>query len=924
MPFIEAPSNFYLGRRYDPEERRVTEDTVYYDSRDLTTHAVVVGMTGSGKTGLCLSMLEEAALDNIPAVIIDPKGDITNLLLVFPELNAQEFAPWINVDDARRAGMEVSTYAADTAHRWREGLASWGIVPDRLRWMKMASQYSIYTPGSDAGLPISILASLRAPREGWPGNEEALREKVSGIVTALLALTGRNAQPVKDIEHVLLSNIFEYAWQRGIDLTIEDIINQVQKPPFTKLGVLTVDEMMSEKSRNKLAMELNNIVAAPSFQSWMTGDPIDFQRLLYQPNGRPRMSIIYTAHLNEAERMFITTLVLENALSWMRQQSGTTSLRALLYIDEMFGYFPPYPYNPPTKDPMLRLLKQARAFGLGLILATQNPGDLDYKGLTNAGTWFIGRLQAENDKRKVISGLEALASLDGNLDLKAVDRLISDIQPRIFLMHNVHDQSGPVLLHTRWAMSYLRGPLTRQQIGVLMASQRAALIQATGQYVAAPNMATAPGGYGGFAAAQASYAVQSAAAAPGLPMGLPPSLPGMANSPPALPEGAGLPNTSYYAAQIAAQVPLAGSVPQVTAPMAMRQSGESAVVRTSGMINGLPLPPNYAAAQPPVSSTMPQFFLPHIITSQQALNKWQQATGFTAATLAGTILAYRPMLLAQASIRFQDKKTQMYTARAVAYQIPDVERAGLIHWEEFVAQPVDPRRLSEAPLEQAMYGELPAGLTDSKRITQLKREFTDMLYATALIKIPYNPSLNIYGSPDGDFSQFQAQAQQVARERRDAEIEALTRKYEGLIDRLETKQQRTARQIENEKDELNKLKREELFTTGEAIIGLLKGRTSFTLSRMSRAQVYKERSKGQLDMKTFDLHQAEEDMRKLQADFETETQAINEKWAKAAVEVQDYTVTPLKKDITIDVFGIGWLPHWYAYVNNQPVLVAAY
>src|SRR4051812_104307 len=314
MPFIEAPTTFYLGRRYDPESKRLSSDVVYYDSRDLTTHAVVVGMTGSGKTGLCITLLEEAILDIIPSIIIDPKGDITNLLLTFPDLRPEDFQPWVNPDDARRAGMDIPQYAADVAHTWAQGLASWSIVPDRMRWLKFAARYSIYTPGSDAGLPISILASLRAPREGWDANVEANREKINGIVTALLALVGRDAQPVQDKEHVLVANIFEYAWQRGQDLTLEQIILQVQKPPFDKLGVFPIDDYISERNRQKLAMDLNSIVAAPSFQSWLNGDTMDIQNLLYQPDGRPRVSIFYIAHLSETERQFIITLLLENIL----------------------------------------------------------------------------------------------------------------------------------------------------------------------------------------------------------------------------------------------------------------------------------------------------------------------------------------------------------------------------------------------------------------------------------------------------------------------------------------------------------------------------------------------------------------------------------------------------------------------------------
>ncbi|NLE50434.1 MAG: ATP-binding protein, partial [Chloroflexi bacterium] len=409
MPFIEAPTTFYLGRRFDPTTRRLIDEVVYYDSRDLTTHAVVVGMTGSGKTGLCITLLEEAVMDNIPSIIIDPKGDITNLMLTFPEMRPEDFEPWVNIDDARRAGQEVDDYAREVAEQWRDGLASWHITPPRMERLKQNARFSIYTPGSDAGLPISILDAMQAPPD-FQADEELHRERISGIVTALLNLIGKQVQPVKDREHVLIANIFEHAWRQGEDLTLEDVILRVQKPPFAKLGVFDVNTFFPEKDRFSLAMELNNIIAAPSFQSWLQGEPLDIQSLLYTPEGKPRVSIFYVAHLNDAERMFIVTLLLENMLAWMRTLSGTTSLRSILYFDEVFGYFPPHPYNPPSKDPLLRLLKQARAFGVGLVLATQNPGDIDYKGLSNAGTWFIGKLQTENDKNRVLAGLESLQS----------------------------------------------------------------------------------------------------------------------------------------------------------------------------------------------------------------------------------------------------------------------------------------------------------------------------------------------------------------------------------------------------------------------------------------------------------------------------------------------------------------------------------
>ncbi|HRE47090.1 MAG TPA: DUF87 domain-containing protein, partial [Aggregatilineales bacterium] len=472
MPFIEAPTTFYLGKRYDQTTNKLLDEVVYYDSRDLTTHAVVVGMTGSGKTGMCISLLEEAVLDNIPALIIDPKGDITNLLLTFPELRPQDFAPWVNESDAQRARMDVGEFAADVAKTWKDGLASWGIGSGRIAALKNAAQFSIYTPGSDAGLPVSILASLQAPRDGWEGNDEFHREQISGLVRALLGLVGKNVNPVKDKEHVLISNIFEHAWRNGRDLTLEDIIMQVQNPPFDRLGVFDVNTFFKEKDRFKLAQELNNIIASPSFQTWITGEPLDMRRLLYTAEGKARVSIFYLAHLNDAERAFIITLLTENVLAWMRTLSGTTSLRSIVYFDEVFGHIPPAPRNPPTKDPLLRLLKQGRAFGIGLILATQNPGDLDYKSLSNAGSWFIGKLQTENDKKRVLSGLEAVSTAGNTLNLQEMDKLLSNLSPRVFLLHNVHNGEGSLLVQSRWAMSYLRGPLTRQQIRTLMADQR--------------------------------------------------------------------------------------------------------------------------------------------------------------------------------------------------------------------------------------------------------------------------------------------------------------------------------------------------------------------------------------------------------------------------------------------------------------------
>lgn len=458
-----SESNFYLGRHVDAKTAKLTAKPIEYDPADLTTHAVVTGMTGSGKTGLCIALLEEAALQGVPAIIIDPKGDLTNLLLHFPNLAPQDFQPWIDPEMARRAGKSLEQAADEASSAWRTGLKEWGIGADRLQALQNAAQFAIFTPGSDAGIPVSVLSSLAAPDLDWETNREVLRERISSTVTALLGLVGMNdIDPIRSREHILLSNIFETHWSEGRDIELTELILQTQTPPFDKLGAFPVDTFFPQKDRMELAMILNNILAAPAFETWREGQSLDIQSLLFTEDGRPRHSIFYLAHLSDGERMFFVTLLLSAVETWMRTQSGSTSLRALLYMDEIYGYLPPTAV-PPSKGPLLRMLKQARAFGLGLLLATQNPVDIDYKALSNTGTWFIGKLQTERDKNRLLDGLESAA---GGIPRAAMDKLISSLGKRVFVMHNVHEKM-PVLMQTRWVMNFLAGPLTRNQIPAL-------------------------------------------------------------------------------------------------------------------------------------------------------------------------------------------------------------------------------------------------------------------------------------------------------------------------------------------------------------------------------------------------------------------------------------------------------------------------
>jgi hypothetical protein len=450
---------FHLGELIDPETGARTSEAVNLPPESFTTHGVIVGMTGSGKTGLGIVLLEEVLASGRPALILDPKGDLANLCLLFPELAAGDFEPWVDEAEARREGVSRDELAGSTAAMWKKGLASWGIDGGRIRALRERASFRVYTPGSDAGIPLNLIGDLSAPPDADP---ETIREAAESLVSGLLTLADVESDPLTSPEHILLATLVADTWSRGETLTLEYLIGSVQNPPFRKLGVFEVDTFLPPAQRMKLALRLNGLLASPSFAAWRTGDPLDIDALLWDPDGRPRASIVQLAHLSDAERIFVVTMLLSRAITWMRRQPGTSDLRALIYIDELFGFAPPTA-NPPSKTPLLTLFKQARAHGLGVVVSTQNPVDMDYKLMSNAGTWMIGRLQTERDKMRVV---EALRSADGSVDVGAWDARVSGLGKRQFVLKRTRSPN-PDLFTTRWAMSFLRGPITRGELAAL-------------------------------------------------------------------------------------------------------------------------------------------------------------------------------------------------------------------------------------------------------------------------------------------------------------------------------------------------------------------------------------------------------------------------------------------------------------------------
>ena len=453
---------FYLGKQYDLGSSTRLADLVLYDSRDLLTHAVILGMTGSGKTGLGISLLEEAAIDGVPVLAIDPKGDLANLLLTFPQLQPSDFAPWVDAAEASRRQMTVDAFAADLATRWKTGLAEWDQDGSRIARLREAAEVRVYTPGSQAGTPLAILGQISQSRHETAEDAQA---RIAATAAGLLGLVGMTEVQAHSREQALLSAILQHRpADAGGDLAW--LVQQIQRPSFERVGVLDLETFFPASDRQELALKFNSVLAAPGFELWSTGEPLQAGSLLFTPEGRPRIAIISIAHLDDAQRMLVVSLTLNAVLQWTRRQTGTGSLRALVYMDEVAGYLPPVA-NPPSKAPLLTLLKQARAYGVGITLATQNPVDLDYKALSNIGTWFLGKLQTERDKARVLDGLESVA---GGLDRQTIDRALSTLRGRVFLMHNVHE-SGPVAIETRWALSYLRGPMGREELQRLKSPQ---------------------------------------------------------------------------------------------------------------------------------------------------------------------------------------------------------------------------------------------------------------------------------------------------------------------------------------------------------------------------------------------------------------------------------------------------------------------
>jgi hypothetical protein len=835
---METNGKFYLGQVFDPQQGKTSDQPLLYEPADLTTHAVVVGMTGSGKTGLCIDLLEEAALNNIPALMIDPKGDMTNTLLHFPNLLPQDFQPWVNPDQARRAGKSLEQAAAEAAQQWKQGLADWGIDQKRLQSLTEAAQFAIYTPGSDAGISINILASLKAPNLPWESNKETLRERISGTVTALLGLVGMNdIDPVRSREHILLSNIFENAWSQAKDLDLGELILQTQSPPFSRLGVFDVDTFFPQKDRFELAMLLNNILAAPTFQVWIEGQPLDIPSLLYTPERKPRHSVFYISHLSDSERMFFVTLLYSAVETWMRTQTGTTSLRALVYFDEIFGYLPPVA-NPPSKPPILRMMKQSRAFGVGQVLVTQNPVDVDYKALSNAGTWMIGKLQTDQDKQRLLDGLDS--AMAGSLDRAEYDQLISTLGKRIFLLHNINAKV-PMLFQTRWAMNYLAGPLAPIQIPDLNKLAGAVLIPANPQY-------------------QAS---QLATASP--------------------------PQSSLQALQ---------PINITAAPTTLH--GDQAV--------------EYSFTRPTIPAGIAEYFLPNNLTFTEAFKAAGREFPIEAFSQG---LVYRPVILAQVSARLYNLRYRLDIDTFKAAVVENPDRRGIVRWDNYRAEKIDPGQLDRAADPQARFAALEAPLNDPKVMSALQKDFVEWAYRTTQVMVRANEPLKLYAGPETTEAEFRTQCSEASRQACDTELKKAAAPIETKLRTLQDKLEREQRELKQDQAELSSRNLETGVQVAETVAGLLgigrkKSLSSSLTKRRMASQAKSDVQESEQAIKDF-----QNEIKALESEKEAALKEANEKWGQVGNQITEIPISAQKKDVLLDFFGVAWMPYHLVKTGEQ-------
>lgn len=943
---LEVPKgHWYIGGSIDRESGKRTDAALLLDSARLTTHGVIVGMTGSGKTGLGVVLLEEALLSGTPTLVIDPKGDMGNLALRFPELRGEDFRPWIDEAAARREGVEPDAHAAKVAAEWKQGLGDWQIDEQRFAALSAAGDVRIYTPGSSAGAPLSLLGS---PVSARTQDLESVRDEIEAYVSGLLALADIEADPLSSPEHVLLSTLLEHAWRGGRSLDLASLVLELQDPPVRKLGVFDVDRFFPKKDRNKLAMKLNALLASPSFASWLEGDPLDVASLLYGPNGKPRCAILYLQHLSDAERMLVVTLTLSKLVTWMRSQPGTSGLRALVYMDEVFGYAPPTA-APPSKKPILTLLKQARAFGVGLVLATQNPVDLDYKALSNAGTWLVGRLQTERDRERMVQGLESALGITDASDLT---KLIAGLGKRQYVLHQVGH--APALFTSRWCMSYLRGPLTREEVRRLARpasdlgaptaeaapapaapaeSPPAAAPPARAEQVPPAGSPAAPAHpqqqYPQQAHAQQQYPQQAypqqqypqqayphhAYPQQAYPQqAYPPqaypqqAYPPQAYPPQAYPQHAyppqAYPQQAYPPQAYPPQAYLQQAYPQQAYPQHVYPSYYAQPSAPRGAVAPAPVVAPAAVAAAPHTAESPPPAAPGFpVRFADPGAPWLLSVG---ATPAGARLA--PALVATVELRFDERKLAL--DHREEYEVVLFPLGGTFEASRLCAVDHDPRDFRDVPPPGRTFWDPGLPLQDVTWLERMKSALAAHLLAARTLALFHNATLGLCSRPGEDRATFDARCRYEADQRADAEAEKLRDKFAARVEKARDAIQRAQISAADARADAAMRQQQTYLQGAGALVSMFMGGRSGVrgLAGLASRQVGLSREGRRVAQADQRIQGKASELERLEQDLAAAIAEISARWERAALDVASLEVGLEADDIHVRELFVAWLP----------------
>ncbi|MGK3962285.1 helicase HerA-like domain-containing protein [Sorangium sp. So ce118] len=831
----------------------------------LVTHGVVVGMTGSGKTGLVMVLVEEALRSGVPVLMVDVKGDLPNLLFTFPELSPAEFEPWVDPSAAARDGRSTADVAGELAARWRAGLASSGLGPADVAALRARMAPRLLTPGTTAGEPIHVLSALEAPSSLWDEDEEAAREALSASLSLLLRLVGRDPDPARSREHVLLAHLAERRLRGGRAAGLEELLADLAEPPIATVGALDVDEFFAPKERQALARELNTLLASPTFATWRKGAPLDVAGWLAPREGKTPAVIVSVAHLEDDERLLVLGLLFEQLLSWVRGLSGTSDLRALVVFDEVFGFLPPHPANPPTKRPLLALLKQARAFGVGVVLATQNPMDLDYKALSNAGAWFVGRLQTDADRERVVEGLSGADGGAGGVEAAALSAALKALPPRTFFVRNVHMQPPSFLAETRFSLSWLRGPVTRRELGRLVRG-----MSPPPPAPAAPSGPAAPPPAAGAAAAPGPAAARSST--PATPPGRAPA----SSSPPA-PSTPAPPTPAPHAAvgpggTVVLDPRRVPPAPAAHAPQAARRS-EAAARRSEAAREGS------GGGEPTASPPPPE--------------GWRSLYAHApAAALEG--FRYIPWVAVSVVAHLRDAKlgvtlnqSQLLAAPLLPDGRPDLSRVARL----------DPSLLSASPAPGARFAELPAPLAKRTAAQAAARALREHAYRTAEATVAVHKQLGLAQAEGEPLEAFAARCRAAAARLAAAEQQQVIGRFAPRIARLGERIAAAKARYDQAEAEVAALPG----AVGAALLGLVAGRDS-----ARRAGTQRDRATAKLERARQEWTEADAALRDLQAAQAAELSALEQLPLRAGEGVEAKRLVPRKNDVEVAFVALAW------------------